>query len=130
MSRRRALVWMVIATVALSAAVACGQGSDESTPSVVGGGGPGGIAGVVTDLDGAPVAGMRVGIVSGTADFPEIAPETDERGSYQINSVPPGTFEVGVHDRDGRRIGLESVVVKSGETASRDFSVSVGAAPQ
>ena len=129
MSKRRALVWMVVATVALSAAVACGQGSDEPTPSAAGGGGPGGIAGIVTDLDGAPVAGVRVGIVSGTAAFPEIAPETDEGGSYQINSVPPGTFQVGVHDRDGQRIGLESVVVKSGETASRDFSVSVGAAP-
>ncbi len=121
---------MVVATVALSAAVACGQGSDEPTPSAVAGGGPGGIAGIVTDLDGAPVAGMRVGIVSGTAAFPEIAPETDQGGSYQINSVPPGTFQVGVHDRDGQRIGLESVVVKSGETASRDFSVSAGAAAQ
>ncbi|MCH8186337.1 MAG: carboxypeptidase regulatory-like domain-containing protein [Chloroflexi bacterium] len=129
MSKRRALVWTVVATVALITAVACGQSSDESTPGAVGGGGPGGIAGIVTDLDGAPVAGMRVGIVSGTAAFPEIAPETDEGGSYQINSVPPGTFQVGVHDRDGQRIGLESVVVKSGETASRDFSVSVGAAP-
>ncbi len=124
MSRRRALVWMVVATVAVAAAVACGQGSDEATPSAVGGGEPGGsIAGIVTDLDGAPVAGVRVGIVSGTAAFPEIAPETDQGGFYQINSVPPGTFQVGVHDRDGQRIGLESVVVKSGETASRNFSV-------
>ncbi len=130
MSKRRALVWMAVATVALFAAVACGQSSDEPAPSAVGGGGPGGgIAGIVTDLDGAPVAGMRVGIVSGTAAFPEIASETDQGGSYQINSVPPGTFQVGVHDRDGQRIGLESVVVKSGETASRNFSVSVGAAP-
>ena len=131
MSRSRVLVWMVAAAVALAAAVACGQGSDQPTPSAVSGGGPGGgIAGIVTDLDGAPVAGMRVGIVSGTAAFPEIAPETDEGGSYQINSVPPGTFQVGVHDRDGQRIGLESVVVNSGETASRDFSVSVGATAQ
>ena len=131
MNRRRVLAWTVAAAVALiTAAVACGQSSDEPAPSAVGGGAPGSIAGIVTDLDGAPVAGMRVGIVSGTAAFPEIALETDGGGSYRINSVPPGTFEVGVHDRDGQRIGFESVVVKSGETASRDFSVSVGVATQ
>ena len=130
MNRRRVLAWTVAAAVALITAVACGQSSDEPAPSAVGGGAPGSIAGIVTDLEGAPVAGMRVSIVSGTAAFPEIAPETDGGGSYRINSVPPGTFEVGVHDRDGQRVGFESVVVKSGETASRDFSVSVGTAAQ
>ncbi len=129
-SRRGVLVWAVAVAVALVAAVACGQSSDEPTPSAVSSDGPGGIAGIVTDLDGAPVAGMRVGIVSGTAAFPEIAPETNEEGRYQIGGIAPGTFQVGVHDRDGRRIGLESVVVNSGETASLDFSVSVGAATQ
>ncbi len=129
-NRRRVLVWTVAVAVALSTAVACGQGSDEPTPSAVSKDGPGGIAGIVTDLGGAPVAGMRVGIVSGTAAFPEMAPETDGGGFYRINSVPPGTFEVGVHNRDGQRIGFESVVVKSGETASRDFSVSLGTATE
>ena len=88
---------------------------------------PGGIEGAVTDLAGSPVAGLRVGIVGGTAAFPEIAPETDEEGHYQIGGVAPGTFRVAVQDRDGQRVGLESVVVKSGETASLNFSVSLGA---
>ena len=128
MSVRRAFVWMVVATVALAAAVACGQDSDEPTPRAVGGGGPGGgIAGIVTDLDGAPVAGMRVFVISSAAAFPEIAPETNEEGRYQIGGIVPGKFEVGVRDKDGQRIGLESVIVNSGETASRNFSVSVGA---
>ena len=105
-----------------------GSGEDPATPTPAGESRLGGIAGIVTDLDGGPVEGMRVGIVSGTAAFPEIGPETDEAGSYQINSVPPGTFQVGVHDRDGQRVGLESVVVKSGETATLNFSVSTDVA--
>jgi imidazolonepropionase-like amidohydrolase len=84
----------------------------------------GGIEGTVTDLNDKPVAGMRVGIVSGTTGFPEMAPETNEEGYYQIRSVPPGTFEVAVHDREGNRIGLESVVVKSGETSALNFIAS------
>jgi formylglycine-generating enzyme required for sulfatase activity len=88
--------------------------------------GTGGIEGTVTDLDSKPVAGMRVGIVSGTTSFPEMAPETNEEGYYQIGSVPPGTFEVAVHDREGNRIGLESVVVRSGETSTLNFTISTG----
>ncbi len=76
------------------------------------------------------MAGMRVRVVSGTAAFPETAPERDAQGYYQIGGVAPGTFQVAVHDRDGQRVGLESVVVKSGETATLNFSISTGAAAQ
>ncbi len=83
----------------------------------------GGIEGTVTDHDGNPLVGMRVGIVSGTTFFPEIAVETNEEGYYQIGSVPPGTFEVAVHDIQGNRIGLGSIAVKSGETSTLDFVI-------
>ncbi|MHA2427413.1 MAG: carboxypeptidase-like regulatory domain-containing protein [Candidatus Hermodarchaeia archaeon] len=83
----------------------------------------GGIEGAVTDHDGNPFAGMRGGIVSGTTFFPEIAAETNEEGYYQIGSVPPGTFEVAVHDIQGNRIGLESVTVRSGETSTLNFVI-------
>lgn len=73
----------------------------------------GSVEGTVTNADGKPLIGMMVWIVSGTTGFPEIAAETNEEGYYQIGSVPSGTFEVGVHDREGNRIGLESVVVRS-----------------
>lgn len=118
-------VWSVTLAVALIAVVSCSQGLDERTPIAGSGGVTGGITGIVTNLDGVPVAGLRVGIVSGTAEFPEIAPETDDGGSFQINSVQPGTYQVGVNDRDGARIGLESVVVKIGEIASVNFAVAV-----
>ena len=83
----------------------------------------GGIEGTVTDYDGTPLAGMRAGIVSGTTYFPEIAAETNEEGYYQIGSVPPGTFEVAVHDIQGNRIGLESVTVRGGETSTLNFVI-------
>ena len=120
--------WMMLASaiaVAVLVAVACGQTTDDPTSTPVGDESPGGIQGVVTDPAGVPVPGMRVGIVSGTAAFPEIGPETDETGYYQIGGIAPGTFQVAVHDREGRRIGLESVVVTSGETATLNFIVSV-----
>lgn len=84
----------------------------------------GGIEGTVTDRDGKPVAGMRLSIVSGTTGFPEIAVETDGEGHYRIGGVPPGTFEVAVHDKQGNRVGLESVAVRSGETSTLNFTIS------
>ena len=72
---------------------------------------------------------MRVGIISGTVAFPEIGSVTDDEGHYQIGGIAPGTFEVAVHDRDGQRIGLQSVVVNSGATATLDFSIAADATP-
>ncbi len=126
----RMYTFSIVAFAALALA-ACGADSGDQTNG--GGDGtvtgtvtiePEGIEGTVTCLDGEPLAGMRVAIVSGTVTFPEIAPETDPEGHYQLSSLSPGTFEVGVHDRDGQRIGLATVIVTVGETAKLDFSVS------
>ena len=122
---RAALGLLLLVAVACAGAATSDPGSRPTPTSESR---PGGIEGTVVDAQGRPVAGMRVGIVSGTAAFPEIAPETDEQGYYQIGSVAAGTFQVSVHDRDGQRVRLESVVVKSGETATLKFSVSVGSA--
>ncbi len=121
--------WIVLASAVAAAAsvllvVACSGSSDDATP--LGHNGPGGIEGTVTGLDGEPVAGMRIAIVSGTASFPEIASETTDVGLYQIAGVPPGTFQVAVHDRQGERIGVESIDVRSGETSTLNFLISTG----
>jgi hypothetical protein len=81
----------------------------------------GGIEGIVTDHDGIPLAGMRVGIVSGTTVYPEITAETNEVGYYLIGSVPYGTFEVAVHDVRGNRMAWECIAVRSGETSTLNF---------
>ena len=111
------------ALVAVLVVVACSGQSSDPTPDPVSDGTTGGIEGTVTDADGRPVAGMRVAIVGGTAPFPEIGPSTDADGQYQIGGVPPGSFQVAVHDRDGERVGLESVAIQSGKTATLDFSI-------
>ncbi len=117
------VMWaIVLITVSVSS-----TGDATPTPVIVVDSGSGGIEGTVTCLDGEPVAGMRIAVVSGTASFPEIAPETDQEGHYRIGGVSPGTFEVAVHDRDGQRIGLASVTVTSGGAATLDFSVSAAA---
>lgn len=83
----------------------------------------GAIEGTVIDVDGNPVAGMRVSIVSGTVGFPEMAAITSEDGYYKLGSISAGTFEVAVHDEEGGRVGLESIMVHDGETSTLDFTI-------
>lgn len=87
----------------------------------------GGIEGMITDVNGTPVSGMRVSIVSGTTGFPEIAAITNETGYYAIGSVPPGSFEIAVHDQEGNRVGLGSVTVRGGETSTLNFIIAIEA---
>jgi len=135
-------ILLALSVVILVAAACAGQGAAApkptaappstvtASPTPVNNSTPGAIEGTVTGLDGQPVVGMRMGIVSGTAPYPEIGPSTDEKGYYRLSGLTPGTYEVAVHDDQGGRVGLKSVVVNSGETATLDFSVSVGAATE
>ena len=114
-------MWTLLATgvgIAVFVAAAC---SREPEPTIVTRAGA--IEGAVTEPDGKPLPGMRIGIVDGTVPFPEIAPSTDEQGRYRIESVPPGVFDVAVHDREGNRVGLESVEVTAGQTSTQDFVI-------
>jgi hypothetical protein len=117
------LLFLVISSLLATLLVVAGTSCADT---LVANNGSGGIEGTVTDSDGKPVAGMRVWIVSGTTGFPEIAAETSEEGYYQIGSVPLGTFEVAAHDIEGNRMGIESIVVRSGETSTLNFTISTG----
>ena len=120
MSKRKMLGSLVAAAMLASlilVAAACGEGAEPTaTPPI-----SGIIEGVVKDADGKPILGVRLGIVNGTAPFPEIAPVTNEDGVYRFPAIPPGTFSVAVHDRQGNRIALQSVEVRSGEASKLDF---------
>ena len=123
--------WMILAaavSIAVFAAAACSQEPEAATPAPTITPARGAIEGIVAEPDGKPLAGMRVSIASGTAPFPGIAPETDAQGRYRLGSVPPGVFDVAVHDRDGNRVGLKSVEVRSAETSTLDFSISAQSA--
>ncbi len=117
----RVLCLTLVAALAPLVAVGCGTNgiTSPSTTRL------GAIQGTVTDGSGEPVPSVRVFIVAGTAAFPEIAPETDEQGLYRIGGVSPGTFEVAFHDRNGTRIGLDTVSVIGGETATLDLHTAV-----
>ena len=110
-----------VLAIMISVAVGCGTNGtpSPSAPRL------GAIEGTVTDGSGEPVPTVRVLSVGGTADFREIAPETDEKGFYRIGSVNPGSFEVAFHDRNGNRIGLDSVTVLGGETSKLDLQIVV-----
>ena len=119
MNRNRGLT--AVLAVMILVAVGCGTNRtpSPSAPRL------GVIQGTVTDESGEPVPTVRVVIIGGTTEFPEIAPETDEKGLYRIGGVSPGTFEVAFHDRNGNRIGLDSVTVIGGETSTLDLHIAV-----
>ena len=112
-------------------AAACTNGQPAAPPVPDEDDRPGGVEGSVINAEGTPLADMRVFIVGGTAPFPEIAVETDELGRYSLGSVPAGTFDVAVFDRQGNRVGLANVEVSGGAATGRDFVVAAtGTTPE
>jgi thermitase len=78
---------------------------------------PGEIAGQITDAtDGAPAVGATVSDGSRTA-------LTDALGSYTIDNVPPGSYQV-VASKDCYQSSLLTVTVLSGSTTVANFSLS------
>lgn len=124
-------------SIVLLAALACSGGgaasptpSADSTPPPAGDVESGGIEGTVSSPGGGPVSGTRVAIVSGTASYPEIAPETDDDGHFRLSGIEPGTYEVAVFDSNGDTADSQSVVVRSGETATLDLTVPATGLPK
>lgn len=107
-------------------ALACGSDPDTTPAAPTSDPRPGGIQGTVTDEATSPMAGLRVGIVDGTAAFPEIAPETDSGGRFRIGSVSPDKFRMAVRDENGEQVAIESVAVESGKTSTVDMTVMTG----
>ncbi len=120
---RARLITCCMLAAAVFAAAACGAQQGDPPPSQLADDTRGSIEGVVTHPDGAPVAGLRVGVISGPAAVYLIAPETDQNGRYRIDGVPPGMTEVAVVDGEWKRINTGSVNVGAGETARLDFTV-------
>jgi hypothetical protein len=96
---------------------------EEHILSIIHGTEPGGVEGTISDELGRPVAGMLVSIIDGSVGFPEIAVLTGEDGFYQIGSVPPGVFILGVQDEEGERVGQKTFQVVSGETSTLDITI-------
>lgn len=116
----RLLLTLLLMSAALPLALAACSEDDDPTvvPAAVAPGGSGSITGSVSDPAGQNVEGARVAIISGTAAFPEIAAITGPDGSYQLGSLSAGTYEVGVQNDDGDRIGQESATVAASGSAT------------
>ncbi len=113
---RRLGILIAMSTVLLAALACSGGGaaaptpSADTTPTPAAEAKSGGIEGTVTGPEGEPVSGMRVAIVRGTASYPEIAPETDDEGHYNLSGITPGTYDVAAYDSDGETAALEARV--------------------
>jgi hypothetical protein len=83
----------------------------------------GAVEGLVLNLQGKPISGLIVGIVKGSVGFPEIAVITDEAGFYQIASIPPGVFMLGVHDETGSMVAQGTFHVRGGESTVLNITV-------
>jgi hypothetical protein len=90
---------------------------------IIHGTGTGAVEGVVSDDGGSPLPGLAVSIIRGSVGFPEISAITGEDGSYNIGSVPPGVFALGVHDGSGAKLAEDTVFVRGGEISGLDFVV-------
>jgi hypothetical protein len=96
---------------------------EEAFLSIIQGTELGSVEGIVSDELGRPAVGLIVGIFEGSVGWPEIAVITDEYGFYQIGSIPPGIFTIGVLDDGGERIGQKTFQVLSGETSIVNITV-------
>ena len=95
-------------------AVACGDDPQEAEET-------GSIEGTVRHASGEPAQAVVLTIISGSAQFPEIAPLSNAEGFYSFPGIPAGTFEVAVDDDQGGKVVVQSVEVKAGEASAVDF---------
>ncbi len=96
---------------------------EELVLSIIQGTDLGGVEGIISDELGRPAAGLTVSIIQGSVGFPEIAVRTDEDGFYQIGSIPPGVFTIGVHDEQGKRLGQKTFQVASAKISTVDIII-------
>jgi len=76
---------------------------------------------MVLDEDGAPLAGAVIRAEKG--GYPAVLLKTHKDGSYTIDNIFTGKWTVEFYDTSGRQAGLESMLVKTNETATLDFTV-------
>lgn len=76
------------------------------------------VRGRVTDVGGAPLAGVTV-----TLEGTRLSVITDDQGQYELRSVPAGTYTLRV-EHLGYRTERVRVTVTAGAVVTRDFSLS------
>ena len=77
-----------------------------------------GIAGVVKDAAGVPIAGVTVEAASGALIEKTRTVVTDGQGQFKIVDVPPGTYDVTLVVSDGVMRAAQKIVLNVGNAAS------------
>ena len=95
----------------------------EKILGIIEGTGVGSVTGTVSDYRGNPIQGYLVSILRGSNSFPEIAVVTGKDGYYEIDSIPPGIFTIGVTDENGKLVAEKTIFVKGGKTSILDFLI-------
>lgn len=86
----------------------------------------GDLTGVVTDPNGAVVAGATVTARNAAINISKSA-TTDEAGEYKIISLTPGEYEITIESANFKRSVFQNVRVNIGETATLNAQLEVGA---
>jgi hypothetical protein len=115
------------AAVVLLALAGCGgqpAGAPDSTPSASSPAAVRGtVSGTVRTADGRPLAGASVlprSLDHPAQPVPEMVVVTDRQGTFSW-SLPPGRYELTVHDAAGTRLAAKEVTVVAGRTATLDW---------
>lgn len=85
----------------------------------------GNITGRVFDQNGEPIANMP--IMAESVSYGGVILKSDEDGSYRLNNMLCGLWDVKFYNSAGVIIGIEAAKVISGETCTVDFRI--GAKP-
>jgi hypothetical protein len=82
--------------------------------------------GRVTDQNGAAVTSATVTITD-KATNREITTQTNHEGFYEARNLPPGQYSVKVEQSGFSTASVENVIVQTGQVATTDVSLAVGA---
>src|ERR1043165_2323379 len=102
-------------TSILFATVAFSQGSQT-----------GGLTGVVTDPQGAVVAGATVNVINESTGKAERATTTGGDGGYAATLLPPGAYRVEITASNFKQASISGVQVRINETTRQDVALTVG----
>jgi hypothetical protein len=81
----------------------------------------GSIEGTVYMQDGTPGSNLVIRAVR--PEYPGVLVRTDDGGSYHVENIPVGDWDIEFFDEGGWQVGLETVHVTAGETVALDFAI-------
>lgn len=86
----------------------------------------GGITGVVTDQQGAIVAGATVEVINEGTGKTERTMTTDGEGAFAATLLSPGAYRLEIKNANFKQLRVAGVQVRIGETTRQDVSLEVG----